>query len=370
VNKGCSSDVSEKGALAKVFQQQPNAQTKQIQSPPAMHGVLVLSNGVMTVDTREKVSPGSTDYEAYQLECKKVAEEGADAKVTLHVVDQSGNGVTNADVSIVFFCNNRRETPLLGKTDTNGCFAAEGRLTGNIIYSVKKKGYYETFSKFGLNGKGVRCFQNGRWIPWNPTFQVILKEMRKPIPMIAKKVESKVPKYDVPIGFDFKVGDWVTPYGKGLVADMTLTYSEVEREKTWCKYDFKVEFLSPSGGAYIQKKDSYSILNSANEAASEGYFPSYSFVYERTDSKIIQDVKITTDDCLVFRSRTETDEKGVIKTANYGKIYGPFKFAYGRNRKVVFTYYFNPTPNDRNLEFDGKNNLLKGLSSLEEVYTP
>jgi hypothetical protein len=32
---------------------------------------------------------------------------------------------------------------------------------------------------------------------------------------------------------------------------------------------------------------------------------------------------------------------------------------------VSFIYYFNPTPNDRNLEFDGKNNLLKEQSSRE-----
>jgi hypothetical protein len=323
----------------------------------------------MVVDTREKIPPSSLEYEPYMRERQKAFAEGADAKVTLHVVDQSGNDVMNADVSINFCCHSNDKI-ILGKTDKTGCFTAGGRLAEEIIYSVNKEGYYRTRTKFWIMDTYRRCLQNGRWIPWNPTFQVTLKEIRKPIPMVAKKVESKVPKYDVPIGFDFKVGDWVAPYGKGVVADMTLTYSETEREDTWCKYDFKVEFLSPSGGAYIQKKDSYSILGSVNEAALEGYSPSRSFVYERTDSKIIQDVKITTDDCLVFRSRTETDEKGVIVNANYGKIYGPFDFAYGRNRKVVFTYYFNPTPNDRNLEFDGKNNLLKGLSSLEEVYTP
>jgi hypothetical protein len=37
---------------------------------------------------------------------------------------------------------------------------------------------------------------------------------------------------------------------------------------------------------------------------------------------------------------------------------------------VSFTYYLNPTPNDRNLEFDGKNNLFKDPESLEEVYNP
>jgi hypothetical protein len=34
----------------------------------------------------------------------------------------------------------------------------------------------------------------------------------------------------------------------------------------------------------------------------------------------------------------------------YGKIYGDFP---------AMTYYLNPTPNDRNVEFDPKRNLMK-----------
>lgn len=369
VRKGCVPEAPREGVLTKDGHQQTNVQKKQIQHPSDTPNTIVVSNGVMVVDTREKIPPSSPEYKPYMRERQKAFAEGADAKVTLHVVDQAGSDVANADVLVIFAFHTRNK-PILGKTNEKGLFSAEGRLAEEIIYTVEKKGYYKTDTKLWIMDTYRRCLQNGRWIPWNPTFQVTLKEIRKPIPIVAKKVESKLPKYDVPVGFDFQIGDWVAPYGKGIVADMTLTYSETEREDTWCKYDFKLEFPSPSGGAYLQNKDSYSVLGSSHEARLEGYSQAHSFVYERTDSKIIQDVKITDDDCLVFRSRTEMDEKGVLKTANYGKIYGPFKFAYGRGRKVVFTYYFNPTPNDRNLEFDGKNNLLKGLSSLEQVYNP
>jgi hypothetical protein len=43
------------------------------------------------------------------------------------------------------------------------------------------------------------------------------------------------------------------------------------------------------------------------------------------------------------------DENGNIKSALYGKIYGGFE---------NFQYYLNPTPNDRNVEFDPDHNLL------------
>jgi hypothetical protein len=49
------------------------------------------------------------------------------------------------------------------------------------------------------------------------------------------------------------------------------------------------------------------------------------------------------------------DDKGNVKSACYGKIYGDFE-------EVVLTY-LNPQQNSRDLEFDMKNNLnSKGIS--------
>jgi hypothetical protein len=56
-----------------------------------------------------------------------------------------------------------------------------------------------------------------------------------------------------------------------------------------------------------------------------------------------------------------TPPNGTVKSALYGKIYGDF---------MQFRYYLNPTPNDRNIEFDPKQNLLKNLSQLEQVSAP
>ena len=35
-----------------------------------------------------------------------------------------------------------------------------------------------------------------------------------------------------------------------------------------------------------------------------------------------------------------------------------------------FTYYLNPKPNDLNVEFDPKKNLIKDLQPIEEVKEP
>jgi len=43
----------------------------------------VVTNGIKTMDTREKLEIGTEALTQYQSEWKKVANEGADAKVTL-----------------------------------------------------------------------------------------------------------------------------------------------------------------------------------------------------------------------------------------------------------------------------------------------
>jgi hypothetical protein len=62
-----------------------------------------------------------------------------------------------------------------------------------------------------------------------------------------------------------------------------------------------------------------------------------------------------------FRVRTALDHQGNVVSAHYGKIYGDF---------MQFRYYFNPTPNDRNVEFDTKQNLVGGIESFEQVREP
>jgi hypothetical protein len=318
----------------------------------------------MVVDTREKIPPSSLEYEPYMRERQKAFAEGADAKVTLHVVDQSGNDVMNADVSINFCCHSNDKI-ILGKTDKTGCFTAGGRLAEEIIYSVNKEGYYRTRTKFWIMDTYRRCLQNGRWIPWNPTFEVTLKEIRKPIPMIAKKFEFKLPEKAQTMGFDFLVGDWIPPHGKGITADMIYLYEEERKDRG--NYDLKlsVAFLGTDNGCYVKSKDEFSAFISDHEARLDNYSSNMMWRIYRKDGQYVTRERLTKSDYLVFRTRSRCDEKGNVIAAQYGKIYGPLEGPDGLDRMVSFIYYFNPTPNDRNLEFDGKNNLLKEQSSRE-----
>ena len=91
-------------------------------------------------------------------------------------------------------------------------------------------------------------------------------------------------------------------------------------------------------------------MRSAHEAPADGY-----------QREVSQTETTNPNRNFYFRVRTKLDENGNVVSARYGKIYGDL---------AQFTYYFNPTPNSRNIEFDPKQNLLGGLEAFEQVRQP
>jgi len=188
-------------------------------------GVVVLTNAVLAFDPRKRVKVPSEEWSRYQAEKHGVSKLGGPkAKVSFHVVDEDGNSVTNATVSVNLAVNNVR--PVTGRTDCDGLFTAEGRLSEELIYSVTKDGFYKTRSKFAFGGLGIISMEDGCRIPWNPTVRVTLKQIRNPIRMYARRLEVTLPADTNSLGFDFLAGDWVGPYGKGTHADMVYMYDE------------------------------------------------------------------------------------------------------------------------------------------------
>ena len=79
------------------------------------------------------------------------------------------------------------------------------------------------------------------------------------------------------------------------------------------------------------------------------------------------------DDCrddqnFYFRVRTDLDETGRVKSALYGKIYGPIRFSSAN--ELQFHYYLNGTPNDTNLEWNVGQNLFKGTPKIQVIERP
>jgi hypothetical protein len=68
------------------------------------------------------------------------------------------------------------------------------------------------------------------------------------------------------------------------------------------------------------------------------------------------------------RCRVKLDEQSRIVSANYAKLTTDIVF--DLRGRIDFTYVFNPTPNDRNLEFDTGKNKFADLKFEERVVKP
>jgi len=295
-------------------------------------------------------------------EAERARQRGAQAKLTFQVVDSVRKPVEGAQLDIAFYPTGSYSDTIVvkGSTDTNGTFVASGKTQDTIGYSIVKDGYYRTqVLRYHFYRPGEDCVRNGRWQPWNPTNPVVLKERRKPATMYAQKVEVIIPVMDKTVGFDLEQGDWVAPYGEGMKGDLLFTYNaEYEGTQDYSKR-LSLSFSDSKDGLRTYLLDKSSDLMSLYEAPVDGYVSSLLLERERTRTKVSLSEEFGDEKYLVFRTRTVTDDEGNIISANYGKIYGPIRYGLiGQEYRLRFDYYFNPTPNDRNIEFERSQNLM------------
>ena len=95
--------------------------------------------------------------------------------------------------------------------------------------------------------------------------------------------------------------------------------------------------------------------------------------HQQNERGQVPHIEFRDDQNYFFRVRIKKDDRGNIFSALYGKISGDFNQedgGYVVRGWLSFTYYLNPTLNDRNMEFNSKQNLFKNLPSLEQVSTP
>jgi len=287
--------------------------------------------------------------------------KGAQTRFIFRVVDTDGVPVENANVQASFGENwggwNK------GLTDSNGIFAVERVSAGEMIYNVRKQNYYDTDGGYKWCGAGEIIIEDGRWLPWGVTNTIILKKIKNPVALFAARGSYVVPTNGCPIGFDLIVGDWVSPYGKGTQDDLVVYLEEkVSDAYTWHKKLMITFGKSTLDGVCIQPKDNYSFFKSSYEAPLNGYSKAEVWEFDRVKESVLIDTGSSKEDCLIFRIRTETNNSGKVVSAYYGKIYGPVEYGRigGGKTWLKINYYLNPTPNDRNLEFDPNKNLFGG----------
>jgi hypothetical protein len=287
-------------------------------------------------------------------------------KVVLCCIDQGGHPLSDVMVwsGVSLDGNPETFTPISGKTDTNGCFVVEGKSYGELDYVCAKEGFYETRETKRLQQNPIVTVSHGRWQPYGMTNTVVLKRKVNPVAMYCKKVSVDIPEKEKDFGFDCMAGDLVRPHGNGRIADFYLNYSLVyDTNNVWNATNHLALIFGPHDGGVIMQADETSQMRTLYSAPDCGYTNQIVF-YLKSIDRMHQTKKVFRgDEYIVFSSRSEIDQHGNVTNTHFGKILGR-SFWYGEKSKdgaggrVVFSYYFNPNANDRNIEFDGVNNLF------------
>jgi hypothetical protein len=310
-----------------------------------------------------------------------------EACITVKVTDEIGQAVPGARVDIGFGTwiepgfgwGGGEPNIVTGTTDKNGLCTLKGKGSGGDAgISVKKDGYYGS-SGYSVDFTNVTGKVMQKWQPWNPTIPVVLKRKGKTIAMYARKVTGlPIPAQGVQIGFDLINADWVEPYGDGETTDFIFRLDRkpeiVVKDEygplTLYDVTLTVSFTNSTDGiqSFPIPVRGRSALRLPAMAPENGYITNIvKRMYQDETNAPYCDVR--EDENYFFRVRTQINPAGLITNALYGKIHGDFDRAFQAGI-LRFTYYLNPTPNDRNIEFDPSKNLFPGLSSLEEVRDP
>ena len=264
-----------------------------------------------------------------------------------------------------------------GRTDSLGRCKLKGKTNCGRVSCFLESGpsaYYWRHRCGGHVFKSKNFF--GVWQPDDLVVTIRLQRVEHPIPLFVKKVWSHnkevFPKGADMLMFDCFIGDWLPPVGSGKVADIKFTRLSTQSfglgENDGLKAEsyrdsMKVEFLGTDNGL-LEMPSAPTAALKIRTAPESGYAPHY-LCWKGRNIKLQRETNYDRNRCFCFRIRTQRDEKGRIKEAYYGKIYGDITFDFSVNpvvpvASVQMHYYLNPTSLDRNLEWDMKNNLCPG----------
>ena len=258
---------------------------------------------------------------------------------------------------------------------------------GRAGFRTEKNSHYYGIPWFRVPFENKGTLPFSWWQPDNLVVTIKLQRVEHPISLFVKNFFKDGNDYvDVDyfgkgggkMQLDLIKGDWLPPLGNGEISDVVFT--RLEREDLGIGTNFNgrtaaayrdgisVKFLGIDNGLVEIpfEKTSGIMIRTALE---DGYKSDY-LVTKGKDKKVKYFSSSNPDRNFAFRIRTKRDKDGRIISAYYGKIYGDIeikKFSYGLKVPVAtpaFLYYLNPTPLDRNLEWDMKTNLCPNPGSL------
>ena len=310
-------------------------------------------------------------------DCHVLAFERGEAEFNFKVIDEKGAPVADALMhGGAWWPPKALETDTSKKlktfrvtTDTNGCATARLAVYSDLNFVVKKEGFYETRETYDLGLSDLHKMtldrQLERWKPWPAKKIVVLKHIRNPVPMYSKNVLTILPEQGKPIGYYLMKGDWVAPYGLGIISDLVINVTGVVsniqtrfgpyRE---CDLQMRVTFSNKGDGIVTNSvpvhNEGYqgSLFVTDHETPADGYKNEYSFV-KRKRFKREENINVEPrrSQIAYFRVRSERDGTGRLKRAYYGSMLGDLRADLESDGRVSvsFSYAINPD-GTRNVE--------------------
>lgn len=221
--------------------------------------------------------------------------------------------------------------------------------------------------------RGIIAGGLGSWVvtqlgysrPFDPEVTIELKEVRNPIPMIARgrEVRLELPSLSEPVGYDLFKNDWIAPFGDGEIADIQFEYSgEVGMQEVEARL---TTTIAGGGFAEFELGKGGSLLKSDYQAPEDVSNYSSSVVHQISrhleGSDMVDNSSYREGIGYYLMLRSRYDVEGTLVATCYGKIYGDFLFIptiSGKCEVRFSAFYVNPVENDCNVEFDTSRNLI------------
>ncbi len=321
----------------------------------------------------------------------------ASERIHVTVRNQDGFPVSNAVVSVrsmnkvILFGSDRAEDfdTWTTRTDESGrATVAFDSKNGAFDWWVVADGYYDSeFRKdhFQSEGRGVAAelAMGAKLLEHEKSSDIILYEKINPQPLFHYRMGNRrdVPWENGRYGFDLENFDWLPPHGKGVRADFYYVRNRQDQEgeqklvdqgKKVEIYSFKadsrpypkagdvvgyIEFESGCGAYLVRRTQKNLHIPPYCADSTKEFQTRFPIVVgpPHPGSQYLQELPvIDKNHFMIIRSRVTYDEKGEMTSANYSKLVGPFYCTLGIGCE---SSYFNPLPNDTNLEFDPTCNL-------------
>ena len=311
-----------------------------------------------------------------------IGQEKYPASVAFSIIDDTGAAVAGGQVRISTF-SHWQSGEGFGRDVSDqyqGPIGKDGRLVlevpnirGRISYGVHPEGKYYPVAMQSYRFDKVN---KGRWEPWNPEITVTLPRIINPIPLYARKVRATELPGMGPVGFDLMVSDWVAPHGKGKTADFICEVAAVVPVTDPTKpFESVLTITFPNAGDGLHSllaQPKQRLLELPRQAPQNNYVPRLTKRVARAAEGAALETNTREDQNYFFRVRTVLDPSGKVVSTLYGKIHGDITWdtLNSRSDHLQFTYYLNPRPLDRNLEFDPKRNLFPGRMNGTNVTEP